>query len=85
MLKCVSNFSNVHGTKICEACNTIDDEGQRINLCTKWWDINLYTSIEKIDYDDIYSEDIEKSFAIVEIILSLWDLENGKIEMRQDL
>ena len=85
MLKCANNFSNGHGTKICEACDTIDDETHRINQCTKWRDANLYTSSEKTDYDDIYSEDTDKSFAIVEIILSLWDLENGKNEMRQNL
>ena len=85
MLKCASNFSNGHGTKICEACETLDDEDHRINHCTRWQDINRCTSFEKIDFNDIYSEDTEKSFAIVEIILSLWDLENGKNEMRRNL
>ena len=85
MLKCASNFSNGHGTKICEACNTIDDEDHRINHCTKWRNTNLYTSTEEIDYGDIYSEDTDKCFTILEIILSLWEMENGKNEMRQDL
>ena len=82
MLKCASNFSVGYGTKTCDICGVLDDESHRINDCTKWRDINMHTSGQKINYDDIYSDDTDKCWAIVSIILSMWDLENGRNEMR---
>ena len=82
MLKCASNYHNGFGTKICDECKVKDDEAHRINYCKKWQSINLYAVDDKIDYNDIYSGNTDKCFAVVQIILALWDLENGKNEMR---
>ena len=82
MLKCANNFSVGHGTKTCDICGVLDNESHRINDCTKWRDVNVHTSGQKINYDDIYSDDTDKCWAIVSIILSMWDLENGRNEMR---
>ena len=82
MLKCANNFSNGHGTRMCEVCGELDNESHRINHCRKWHRTNLCESIDKIDFNDIYSNDTEKCLAVVKIVLSLWDLENGKNEMR---
>ena len=82
MLKCANNFSNGHGTRMCEVCGELDNESHRINYCRKWHRTNLCESIDKIDFNDIYSNDTEKCLAVVKIVLSLWDLENGKNEMR---
>ena len=83
MLKCASNFHNGFGTKICDECKVNDDESHRINDCRKWQGMNRYGADNKIDYSDIYSNDTAKCFAIVQIILSMWDLESGKNEMRK--
>ena len=47
--------------------------------------MNFCNSSEKIDFNDIYSSDNDKCLTIVNIILSLWDLENGRNEMRQSV
>ncbi len=71
-----------YGSKACNRCNEVDNEDHRINHCPRWEMINLLKSDQKIVFDDIYSDDTEKCLAVVKIILSMWDLENGKNEMR---
>ena len=82
MLKCANNFSNGFKSKMCDKCGVLDNESHRINECPKWQNINLFASDEKINYADIYSHDIDMCLAVIDIILSIWDLENGKNEMR---
>ena len=83
MLNCANNFATKYGGKTCNMCGKIDDENHRINHCRKWESINAYNDGRKLDFDDIYSNDYEKCLDIVKIILSMWDLENGKNEMRK--
>ena len=83
MLKCANNFSYGHGTKDCNSCKVIDDETHRINNCKIWDKINLYNKTEKISFDDIYSDDYDKCITVVKAILSMWDFDNGKNEMKQ--
>ena len=83
MLKCANNFSHGHGTKMCNLCNITDDESHRINSCPQWESINLCNNPCKITFDDIYHDNYERCLAVVETILNMWDLENGKNEMRR--
>ena len=85
MLKCANNYSNGHGTKLCEKCNVLDDESHRINDCKKWDGINVANSREKIMFGDIYLDDYERCLKVVERVLLMWDLENGKNEMRSSI
>lgn len=85
MLTCANNFSHGHGSKLCDSCNVTDDETHRINYCKKWHKINLYDNHSKIDFNDIYLDDFEKCAAVVNIVLKMWDLENGKNAMRNVL
>ena len=85
MLKCANNFSSGHGTKMCDVCKVVDDEDHRINTCRKWGVANLINSTEVVTYGDIYLDDYERCLVVVETILKLWDLENGKNEMRRPL
>ena len=85
MLKCANNFSYGHGTKICDKCTVVDDENHRISVCEKWKDTNLVHSSEKLAFDDIYLDDYERCAKVVQRILSTWDLENGRNEMRGSL
>ena len=82
MLKCANNFSTGFGTKNCDVCGVIDNEDHRINYCKKWENINRCCSDEKIDFSDIFLDDYEKCLVVVECVLSIWDLNNGKNEMR---
>ena len=61
----------------------IDDESHRINDCTRWQVINLKESHEKIIFDDIYTGDADKCQAVLAKIIGIWDLANGKNEMRK--
>ena len=83
MLTCANNFSKGYGTKNCDICGVVDDESHRINWCQKWKDVNRYHNDEKVAFDDIYSGDVEKCLSVVNSVLSIWDLRNGKNEIRR--
>ena len=85
MLKWANNFSHGHGTRNCDVCNVVDDESHRMNECIKWGGINLADKTEKISFNDIYLDDYHRCLAVVVLILSIWDLENGKNEMRRSM
>ena len=83
MLQCANNFSTKYKTKDCNDCGVVDDESHRINHCIRWRAINLGESGEKIDFGDINTDDAVKCRAVLEIIISIWDLANGKNDMRR--
>ena len=66
-------------------CNVLDDESHRINDCKKRDGINVANSREKIMFGDIYLDDYERCLKVVERVLLMWDLENGKNEMRSSI
>jgi len=82
MLQCAANFEKSYGGKNCKECGVLDDENHRINDCKTFKDINLYNEDNKIDYNLIYSENSEQCLKVVEYILILWDLGNGRNTMR---
>ena len=82
MLQCAANYSTGYATKECKDCGVTDDENHRINHCKTWRSTNLYDSCDKINFDDIYDDDRAKSLKIVERVLLMWDLGNGKNAMR---
>ena len=85
MLQCAANFSCGYKGKNCHECGVIDDENHRVNYCKRWSDRNLSGSDEKLDFVLIYSENHQESMKIIELILSLWDLGNGRNVMRETL
>ena len=82
MLECGSNYKGTM-KEICNECQTIDNEDHRINNCPKWEYVNFCNDKCKINFDDIYSDNYERCLEVVESILRMWDLENGKNEMRR--
>ena len=83
MLDCANNYKGKYGTKICTTCNVIDNESHRINDCRKWKDINLFGKDLVINFDAVYSEDLNTLKQISNLLQSIWNLENNKNEMRQ--
>ena len=83
MLSCANNFSNGYGSKYCDVCKVIDDEEHRINWCCKWESVNRYHNDEKVAFCDIYSDDMDKCLVVVNTVLSIWDLANGKNDIRK--
>ena len=86
MLDCANNFENKYGSKKCDVCNVIDDEIHRINYCPKWESINYCDNDEqaKIDFSLIYSDKKSDLEETADVILSIWDLKNGKNSMIQN-
>ena len=82
MLQCGANFEMSYGGKECKECKVTDDECHRINSCKKFESVNLCKSAEKLNYDLIYSDEISECMKVVERILMMWDLVNGKNVMR---
>ena len=82
MLKCATNFKNGFTGVNCITCQVPDNENHRINNCILFKEINLYTSSLKIDFTFIYSNDEEAVERVLETVCTLWDLENGKNEMK---
>ena len=72
MLDCGRNFK---GTKpeICNTCNCVDDENHRLNHCVKFRETNLYDSTEKVDFQNVYSNDIAVLQDIIPIIQKVWN------------
>ena len=61
----------------------IDDGEHRINWCCKWESVNRYHNDVKVTFCDIYSDDMDKCLEVVNAILSIWDLANGKNDIRK--
>ena len=78
MLQCKANFSLGKRDKNCGSCGTLDDEDHRINHCILYRNVNLFDSIDKLDFNIIYSDKIDDSLRAVDNILKVWDLGNGR-------
>lgn len=78
MLDCGCNFENKYGGKMCDECNVIDDEGHRVNYCPRWSHVNLSSSVTKIDFSLVYSSERDDLESVADVILSIWDLGNGR-------
>ena len=58
MLECGQNFKGTHNP-ICQTCDVLDDESHRLNYCPKWNDPADIETSDHIDFNAIYSSDIE--------------------------
>lgn len=82
MLACKNNYRHQYGSQMCEVCKTVDDEQHRINMCVIWRTVNRYDSNDKVDFADVYRDECDILFDISTVILSVWNLQNGKNEIR---
>ena len=80
LLECGKNFK---GTlrEICIQCDTIDDEDHRLNHCPKWRENNLYDSVEKVNFADIYSNDLQIIRDINVHVEKVWNTHNSNGSM----
>ena len=63
-------------------CGVLDDVDHRINHCSRWNTINLAGCDDKVDFKCILSNEDHVSMKMVDIIIDMWDLENGRNCMR---
>ena len=59
-----------------------ENSSAAMNDCKKWEGINMYGKQGAIEFDCIYSENHEECGTIVDNIVKMWDIENGKNTMR---
>ena len=81
MLECGRNFKNTLPT-ICQLCNEIDDENHRLNYCSKWEKSNLSRDSKKMQFENVYSEDINVLKDIMSKIARVWNVQTGNGSMR---
>ena len=82
MLECANNFKYGYGGADCKLCGVVDDEDHRINMCPKYGECNLYQSQLKYDFGSIHSDDVETVDRTIEVVMHIWNLKNGKNEMK---
>ena len=85
MLDCAANFHFKYKRKTCDVCLVLDDESHRINHCKKFSYMNLCESELKFDFRKIYSKDHCDVDKAEYVIRQLWDLSNGKNQMKPPL
>ena len=60
-------------SEICSLCSTLDDENHRLNICPKWEDRNFSKRDTKVNFIDIYSEDIDTVRKIIVHNEKIWN------------
>ena len=81
LLECGKNYQ---GTlkKLCDTCKSVDDENHRLNYCPKWQNLNLFDTNEKIEFSDIYSDDLQNIKLTVAYIEKVWNTHDSNGSMR---
>ena len=85
MLDCPANFHFKYKRKTCDVCSVLHDDSHRINYCKKFSYMNLNESELKFDFQKIYSKDRCDVDKAEYVIRQLWDLSNGKNQMKPSL
>ena len=83
MLDCGVNYKGTMNSQ-CDLCHCEDDENHRLNKCEKWRQYNFIGNDSVIDFNDIYSDDIDTLRSITEKISQLWNTRNAHGAMRKD-
>ena len=76
MLQCGKNFKGTINEQ-CSQCKCIDDENHRLNYCIKWKNINYYDETEKVDFDLVFSTDIQILRNVIGKIEKVWNTRNA--------
>ncbi len=58
MIECGKNYKGTLD-EICKKCSNIDDEDHRLNYCEKFRETNRFNDDVKIDFREIYSNDVD--------------------------
>ena len=80
MLQCGQNYKATM-TGLCAECKSPDDETHRLNNCVKWQETNNYNSVQKPDFNDIFSESTDVLDNIIKEIEKVWNMKftNGRM------
>ena len=82
MLECGRNFKGTLREN-CTKCEVIDDEDHRLNHCVLYRDLNLFDSLLKADFNDVFSTDTNTVKSIIKHIEKVWDVTNAHGSMNK--
>ena len=82
MLECGANFKNSRSIT-CLTCKKTDDEDHRLNHCVRYRAINYHDQVEKVNFADVYSADINVLKKMIEKIETVWNTRNAHGTMIQ--
>ena len=82
MLECGKNFKGSI-PEICRGCGEEDDESHRLNRCGTWKHLNLSETVDKVDFGEIYSNDINILLPVIKSIQRVWELHVGNGSMKR--
>ena len=81
MLECGRNFKGSH-KEICSMCNTLDDENHRMNYCRKFRNINNFDRAEKVEFTEVYSDNVTTLMSVISSIERVWNTQTAHGTMR---
>ena len=76
MLECGTNFKGTM-KETCTACHVRDDENHRLNICPRYRDTNLLDSDESIDFQCIFSNEVNVIMKVLPVIERVWNTKNA--------
>ena len=82
MFECGKNFKGSI-PEICRGCGEEDDESHRLNRCGTWKHLNLSETVDKVDFGEIYSNDINILLPVIKSIQRVWELHVGNGSMKR--
>ena len=83
VLECGYNYKGTM-KETCDLCNCIDDENHRLNFCKKWKNLNLSESVEKLDYNLIYSDNLMDIRHVTNVLENVWNTHNANGTIRTE-
>ena len=82
MLECGKNFKGTQSA-ICSVCSILDDEAHRLNYCTQFEHINYCNSVTKIDFAQVFSNNVDILKEIIHSLSKVWNVRNANGSMNE--
>ena len=81
MLDCGKNYKGTASSN-CSTCNVYDNENHRLNSCKKWNFNNPLDTDFSVDFNNIFSNDVNVLKVLIPYIQSVWNVKNGHGSIR---
>ena len=82
MLECGKNFKGTMD-ELCKTCKVIDNENHRLNDCPVYKNVNLVDSQLKVDFKNVFSNDMNVFRPVIKQIEKIWDVHNAHGSMKK--
>ena len=82
MLECGKNFKGTMN-EICNTCNVTDNENHRLNECPTYKNVNFFESQQKVDFNDVFSKDLNILRPVIKQIEKVWNVRTGHGSMNK--